>query len=308
MEGKRNRNKQMTLKEAVEKYLPDGASFTFGGIGAREPAAVAYEIIRQKKRDLTLITATHLDTSNIMIGAGCIKRIEMAYCWIGVVGNGLNLRRAVEKGIPRKVEIVDYSNFAASCRFLAGAMNIPYLPIKSLLGSDIPTYNNDIKITDDPYSGEKVALVPAANPDVAFIHVQKADVKGNCQIWGILANDVNIARAAKKVVITCEEIITTEEIRKNPNATAIPFYCVDAVVQVPFGCHPLFVAGKYWSDIPFRRNFMMADNTQENFEQWLNEWVYGVNDFEEYLDKVGKDNLAKLVEMELDNYNIPEMR
>lgn len=307
MKGKGNHDKTMLLKDAVAKYLPDGASFSFGGIGAREPAAVAYEIIRQKKRELTLITATQLDTSNILVGAGCIKRLEMAYCWIGVVGNGLNLRRAVEKGVPRSIELVDYSNFAASCRFLAGAMNIPYMPLRSMLGSDIPKYNKDIIITVDPYSNDQVALVPAANPDVAFIHVQKADVKGNCQIWGILANDLNIARAAKRVVITCEEIVSTEEIRKNPNATSIPYYCVDAVVHVPFCCHPLWTAGYYWSDIPFRRNFIMEDATQEGFEGWLDEWVFGVKDFEEYLDKVGRDNLDKLVEMEKDNFNIPKI-
>lgn len=305
---KGNHDKQTTLKEAVAKYLPEQGSFTFSGIGAREPVAVTHEIIRQKKKDLTFVTATTLDTANMLIGAGCIKKIEMAYTWIGVVGSGLNLRRAVEKGIPRKIETEEYSNFGASCRFLAGAMDLPYMPLRSLLGSDLPTYNKNIIMTTDPYTGEKIALVPAAKPDVAFLHVQKADVTGNCQIWGILANDVNIARAAKKIVITCEELISTKEIRKNPNATSIPYYCVDAVVEVPYGSHPLFVAGYYWSDIPFRRNFMMANNTQEGFEKWLDEWVYGSKDFDAYLEKLGPDRLAKLAEMEQDNYNVPQMR
>ena len=305
---KGNRDKEMSLKDAVNEFLSDGESFSFGGIGAREPVAAAHEIIRQRKKDLTFITATTLDSSNILLGAGCLKRIEMAYSWIGVVGSGLNLRRAVEKGVPRKVEVVDYSNFAASCRFLAGAMNIPYMPLRSLLGSDIPKYNKDVIITDDPYSGDKLALVPAARPDAAFIHVQKADARGNCQIWGILANDVNIARAAERLVVTCEQIVPTAQIRRNPNATAIPCYCVDAVVKVPFGSHPLFVAGCYWSDIPFRRNFMLDDSTQEGFEKWLAEWVYGVDDFNGYFDKIGRERLRKLAEMELDNYKIPELR
>ncbi len=305
---KGNHDKRMGLAEAVGEFLPDGASFSFSGIGAREPMAVAHEIIRQNKKDLTFITATTLDSSNLMIGAGCIKKIEMAYSWIGVVGNGLNLRRAVEKGVPLKIEVEDYSNFGASCRFLAGAMNIPYIPTYSMLGSDIPTYNKRIIIDKDPYTGDKVALVPAAKPDVAFIHVQRCDAMGNAQIWGVAANDINIARAAKKVVLTTEEIIPTDEIRKNPNATAIPNYCVDAVVHVPFGCFPLFVAGYYWSDIPFRRNFIMANATHEGFMAWLEEWVLAPGGFEAHLDKVGRDRLDKLVEMEHDNYRIPELR
>ena len=201
-------DKRMNLKEAVQTYLHDGDSFTVGGIAAREPMAVAYEIIRQRKKDLNFVTATTTDLANLLIGAGCVGKVEAAYIWIGVIGNGLNFRRAVEKGIPRKIEVEEYSNFGASLRFLAGAMGIPYMPTYSMLGSDIPKYNPRIKITDDPYTGQKVALVPAANPDVAFIHVQRCDQAGNCQIWGVTANDANIARAAKKVVITCEEIIS----------------------------------------------------------------------------------------------------
>lgn len=301
-----NNDKRMLLKDTVSKYLTDGASFTIAGMGSREPMAVVYEIIRQKKRELTLITDTKMDSGCWLIGAGCIKKLEAAYCWIGNVGSGINYRRAVEKGIPRKIETEEYSNYAASLRFLAGAMNIPFLPTTSLLGSDLPKHNHNIKVINDPYSDDErpIALVPAAKPDVAFIHVQKADIKGNCQIWGVTTNDMNIARAAKKVVITCEEIVPTSEIRKNPNMTAIPHYCVDAVVEIPYGSHPFFVAGYYWCDLPFRRACMKANATQEGFEAWLDEWVFGVKDFDEYLDKVGRDRLNKLTEMERDNFII----
>lgn len=301
-------DKQMTLQEAVSAFLPDGASFSLGGITAREPMAATHEIIRQGKKDLTYITATTTDAPNMLLGAGCIKKLEMAYVWIGVVGTGLNLRRAVEKGIPRPVEIEDYSNFGASLRFLAGAMDIPYLPTRSMLGSDLPKHNPKIKLTQDPYTGEQLALVPAANPDVAFIHVQRCDPMGNAQIWGLSSNDQNLARAAKKVVITTEEIIPTSEIRRNPNATSIPYYCVDAVVELPFGCHPFPVAGYYWTDIPFRRQFMMANKTQEGFEAWVKEWIIETGSFEEYLKKVGKDRLDKLAQLETDNYRIPELK
>jgi len=298
-------DKLVSLREAVEAFLIDGCSFSYGGIAGREPMAVILEIVRQGYKDLTLLTAVSTDPANILLGAGCLKRIEMAYAWIGIVGSGLNLRRAVEKGVPNYVEVREYSNYAASLRFLAGAMGIPFLPTRTMLGSDIPTYNEDIKITDCPYTGEKLALVPAASPDVAFIHVQKADRMGNCQIWGVESNDANIARAAKKLVITCEEIISTEEIRSLPNMTAIPYYCVDAVVHLPLGCHPLPVAGYYAMDLPFRREFMQYNHTHEGFRQWLDEWVFSLKDHQEYLEKLGQDRLEKLKKLETDFSPIP---
>lgn len=301
-----SKDKRITLKEAVSHFLKDGDSVAIGGMGAREPMGIVYEIIRQKKKDLTLITDSKMDSGCMLIGAGCIKKFEGAYCWIGSIGSGINYRRAVEKGIPNKIEVEEYSNFAASLRFLAGAMDVPFMPTRSMLGSDLPNHNPKIKVIDDPYSGEPVALVPSAKPDVAFIHVQQADIMGNSQIWGVGINDANIARAAKKVVITCEKIVPTSTIRRAPNLTVIPHYCVDAVVEVPFGSHPFFVAGYYWCDLPFRREFMNANSTHEGFEAWINEWVFGCEDFNEYLDKVGKDRLNKLVEMERDNCTIPQ--
>ncbi len=254
-----------------------------------------------------MITTSTMDITNILIGAGCIRKVEGAYVWIGSVGSGLNYRRAVEKGIPVKLELEEYTNYASSLRFLAGSMNIPFMATRSILVSDIPKYNDKIKIIMDPYTGSPVALVPAANPDAAFIHVQKADLSGNGQIWGILMNDLVIARAAKKLVITCEEIISTREIRKMPNLTAIPSYCVDAVVEVPFCSHPMWTAGYYWCDLPFRRNFMLYNKMQESFEQWVKEWVIDTGSWQGYLDKLGHDRLNKLAQMEHDNYRIPQI-
>jgi len=299
-----NEGKITTLEKAVNILLHDGDSLTVGGIGVREPMAAVYEIIRQSKRDLTLITDSKMDSGCMLIGAGCIRKLESAYCWIGNVGSGINFRRAVEKGIPVKLEVEEYSNYTASLRFLAGAMDIPFMPTTSLLGSDLPNYNPQIKIISDAYEGKPVALVPAAKPDVAIIHVQRADKLGNGQIWGVTTNDINIARAAKKVILTCEELVPTSQIRKNPNMTAIPHYCVDAVVEVPYGSHPFFVTGHYWCGLPFRGDFMKSNDTHENFEKWLEEWVFGVEDFDRYLDKVGRDRLQKLTEMEHDNYRI----
>lgn len=298
-------NKVTTLSEAVGGLVRDGDSIAMGGILSREPVAAAYELIRQGKKDLTAIVDSRDESVELLIGAGLLKKVECAYVWVGVIGSGLHYRRAVEKGIPRHIEVEEYSNFAMGMRFLAGALGVPFMPLKSLLGSDIPKYNPRVNVITDPYQGESVALVPAAQPDVAFIHVQRADKMGNAQIWGMISNDINMARAAKKVILTCEEIVPTSEIRKIPNMTQIPFYCVDAVVEVPFGAHPLGVAGYYWLDTPFRRNWLAMSKTYEGFQQWLEEWVFSWDNHNEYLRKVGLDRLAKLRKMELDNCQIP---
>ena len=298
-------SKLMSIEDAVRKYCPDGASFCFGGVGARDPFAVVFEMVRQKKRNLTNINASGMEAICILIGAGCIGRVETAYTWIGMFSSGKNYRRAVEEGVPCYIEVEEYSNFTASLRLLAGSMKIPFMPTRSLLGSDIPKHNDRIKIIDDPYGGERLALVPAANPDVAFIHVQRADINGNSQIWGLTMNDAELCRAAKHTVITCEEIIDTEEIRRMPNMTAIPSYCVDAVVQIPFCSHPLCLSGYYVCDMPFRREFAEMNETQEGFESWVDEWIIKTRDWNGYLDKVGADRLSKLKELEHSTYQIP---
>ena len=179
---------------------------------------------------------------------------------------------------------------------------------KSLLGSDILNYNPRIKVIDDPYGSGPVAIVPAAQPDVAFVHVQRADKDGNAQIWGMQMNDDLVARASQNVILTCEEIIPTREIRKNPNMTTIPSYCVSAVVLVPFGSHPVTTAGYYWMDQPFRGEMVNASKTRSGIEAWMEEWIFGVRDFDAYKEKVGRERLAKLQEMEQDNYRIPEIK
>ena len=301
------KDKRMTLEDAVSEFVTDGCSVAYGAIAGREPMAVSYEIVRQGKKNLTHVTDTTVDAAEILIAGGCLKKVECAYIWVGVVGSGLNYRRAMEKGIPSYLETEEYSNYGCSMRFMAGAMGVPYMPIKSLLGSDLITYNPKIKVMDDFYGTGPVAFVPASQPDVAFIHVQRADKIGNAQIWGMVANDDNMARAAKNVVLTCEEIIPTSEIRKIPNMTAIPSYCVSAVVEAPFCCHPLPVAGYYWMDIPFRREIVSASKTREGIVAWMDEWIHGVKDFNAYKEKVGKKRLAKIREMELENYHIPRI-
>lgn len=299
------KDKRMKLEDAVGEFVKDGCSVAFGAMVGREPMAVSYEIVRQRKKDLTYITDTTVDAADILIAGDCLKKIECAYIWVGVVGSALNYRRAKEEGIPSFIKTEEYSNYGSSMRYMAGALGVPYLPLKSLLGSDIITHNPNIKVMDDFYGTGPMVFVPAAQPDVAFIHVQRADKTGNAQIWGMIANDDNLARAAKKVVITCEEIIPTNEIRKIPNMTAIPSYCVSAVVEVPFCCHPLPVSCYYRMDVPFRRDFWTASKTREGVVSWMDEWIHGVRDFDGYKQKVGADRLAKLHELE--TFHIPNI-
>ena len=259
---------------------------------------MAREVIRQGKKDLALICDAKTSAGELLVGAGCLARIEMAYLWIGVVGQGRNFRRAVEEGVPRRPEILDYSMFAMSMRFLAGSLGLGFMPTTSLLASDIAAHNPSVKLMQDPYSSKPVALVPAANPDVAFIHVQRCDPLGNAVIVGNQWNDATLARAARKTVVTCEKIVDEDEIRRNPMMTTIPHYCVDAVVHLPYGAHPEPVDGCYWMDQPFRRNFVVRSKTRQGFLDWLDEWVWGCPEHQDYLDKLGPERLAALAGLE----------
>jgi glutaconate CoA-transferase subunit A len=291
-------DKIMTLKEAIKKFVWNGCSLTLGGFCGRNSQAAAYEIVRQRRRELIFINDSPTDQLDILIGAGCIKRVEIAWHGVTIFAHAENFRRAVERDIPHMIEVEDYSNYAISLRFLAGAMNVPFIPTRSLLGSDIPKYNKRIKIIKDPYEGEPVALIPAASPDVAIIHVQRADKQGNAQIWGHLANDENKARAAKHTIITCEEIIPKDKILRIPNMTSIPFYCVDAVVEVPYGSHPWSCYGYYYHDVIFQRDYAKHNETYEDFLKWLDEWVLNCEDHSDYCNKVGQERLLELAKME----------
>jgi glutaconate CoA-transferase subunit A len=297
----------MSLKDAIATFITDGCMFSHGGIDTRSPYAAACEIVRQGKKNLHLVCQSSSDIGELLIGAGCLRKVEAPYLWMSLGGSGHNYRRATEKGIPHHVETREWSNLAMALRFQAGAIGIPFIPTKSLIGSDVIKANADIKVMDDPYGSGPVALLPALQPDVAIVHVQRSDMYGNAQIWGVAMSDEKEARAAKKVIVTAEEIIPTSEIRKIPNMTSIPGYCVNAVCHVPFGSFPTSVTGIHWTDQPFRKAFATRAKTREGFLEWLDEWVFGLKDHDAFLDKVGRDRLARLAQLEHDNYQIPEI-
>lgn len=291
---KRLDDKRMSLAESVRIFVKDGCTLTLGGSNGRNTMAPVYEIIRQGKKNLTIIDENSLMPEDVLIGAGCVKRWESSYFAISMMNMSYNFRRAIENGT---IEFEDYSNYTGSLRFLAGALNVPFMPTQSLLGTDIPKYNKNIKVIEDPYSGRPIALVPAAQPDVAIIPVSRASKEGNAQIWGHVGTDELRAKASKHTVVICEELISAEDIMRIPNMTTIPSYCVDAVVELPYNCHPFDCYGYYYYDLIFCSDYGSAARTYDGFRRWLDEWVYGVNDHEGYCEKVGWDRLHRLTEM-----------
>ncbi len=297
-EYKKLDDKRMTLKDAVKTFVKEGYSVGFSGMAGEQVMAPAHEIIRQNIQHLTLVGDSPCDVGDLLVGSGLVDRMEIAWCGYAVAGMGPNFRRAYEKQIPHAIEINDHSNFGIGLRYMAGAMGIPFMPTKSFLGSDLLTYNKDIKVIEDPYGSGPIALVPALCPDVAFIHCTRADRRGNAQFIGFSANSENLARCAKHTVITCEHLVSTEEICETPNLTIIPQYAVDAVVEVPYGSHPWNFPYEYQYDMPFHMDLMKQFKTREGFLEWLDEWIYGTEDWEGYLKKVGYDRLHKLTVIE----------
>jgi len=295
---KKKTDKRMSLNDAVKTFLNDGDAVVFSGMGGAQCVAHTYEIIRQKIGNLTLIGDSPCEAGDMLMGAGLVKRAEIAWCGYAIAGLAYNYRRIVEKKIPFEMELEEYSNFGTGLRLLAGAMNVPFLPTRSFLGSDLMKHNKNIRQMVDPYSGELVAVVPAAHPDVALVHCTHADRKGNAQAFGFSANLENAARAAKHTIVTCERIVSTDVIRKAPNQTIIPGYVVDAVVELPFACHPWNFPYEYAYDIPFHAVQMEAFKTREGFLQWLEEWCLEPGSPEGYLNKVGYDRLCKLARIE----------
>src|SRR4030043_456872 len=225
------KNKVITAKEAVEKYVRDGDFIASGGFGhIRVSMAIVYEIIRQKKRNMTMAGKTAVHDFDILVGSGCVDRAEVAYCF-GHELRGLSpaSRRMVENGQCKVV--AETSNAGYQWRFLAGMMGIPFIPSRNLLGTDTGSYSS-CKVAKDPFTGKPINLIPAAYPDVAFIHVPRCDIYGNAQIDAILVEDFELSRCARRLIITSEEIIDNEVIRREPWKTVIPFLVVDAVVKV----------------------------------------------------------------------------
>jgi glutaconate CoA-transferase, subunit A len=279
-------DKRMSVREAVERFVEDEFFIAVGGFGhIRVPMAVIYEIIRQRRRGLAVAGKTAVHDIDLLIGAGCVSKVECAYSF-GHELRGLSPagRRAVESGAVQVV--AETSNAGFQWRFLAGMMGIPFIPVRNLLGTDTLT-KSSAKVIRDPWSGKPLTLIPAAYPDVALLHVPRCDQYGNAQIDGIAVEDVELARAARRVILSTEEIVDEEETRRQPDRTAIPFYVVDAVCEVPFGAHPTQMPYRYFFDEEHIGAWLARSKTEAGTQAYLDEFVYGVADFDAYLERVG---------------------
>jgi glutaconate CoA-transferase subunit A len=285
---KKNRameRKVMDVKEAVEKFVQDGSYLGVGGFGGvRIPTAALHEIVRQRKTNLGLAGHTATHDFQILAAGECFDRVDIAYV-VGLEARGVskNSRNYLESG---KVKMVEWTNAGLAWRLKAAALGVPFLIGRQSLGAD-SVKRSASKIIECPYTGEIFATFPALYPDIAIIHVHEADEFGNCAIQGVAVADDDLARASKHVVITCERLISTERFRDNPHETFIPYFCVDAVCEVPFGCYPGNMPGEYYSDEKHLKEWLEVERDKERFNAFLDENIYGVKDFEEYLGKHG---------------------
>ena len=278
--------KLLSMKDAIAKYIHDGTTVAIEGFTAFICFSAAHEIIRQKRRDLTLCRMTPDLIYDQMVAAGCARKLIFSYLGNPGVGPLYCIRRAIEKGIPNRLEIEEYSHFGTICRYMAGAARLPFFPLHSYLGDELPKMNSKIKYVKSPYDGKSIAVVPPLNPDVAIIHAQRADVMGNTQIWGLLGSQKEVAFASRHLIVVVEEIVDEAVIRRDPNRAVIPNLAVDAVVRQPFGAHPSYVQGYYDRDNDFYLKWSKLSRDEEKTLQWLDKWVYGVKDWNEYLAKL----------------------
>lgn len=280
------KDKTMTASEAVAKFIKDGDFIASGGFGhIRVSMNIIYEIIRQHKHDLIMAGKTAVHDLDVLVGNGCVNKVEAAYSF-GHEVRGLSpaSRRMVESG--RCKVVAEISNAGYQWRFLAGMMGLPFIPSRNLMGTDTGKYSS-CKVVTDPFSGKPVNLIPAAYPDVAFIHVHRCDMYGNCQIDGIMVEDFELARCARKLIITTEEIVENEVMRREPWRTCIPFYVVDAVVEQPYASHPCEMHGKYFFDEEHIAEWLSLSKTDEGVKQYSDKYIFGVKDFDEYLEVCG---------------------
>ncbi len=287
-------DKCLSLREAIATYVQDGMSVAIEGFTAFICFAAGHEIIRQHRRDLTLIRMTPDLIYDQMIAAGVASKLIFSYLGNPGVGALHCVRRAVETGRPVPLELEEYSHYGMVGRYIAGATKLPFYPLHSYLGSEMPLVNDQIKFLESPYGDEKVAAVPPLHPDIAILHAQRADRQGNTQLWGLLGVQKEAAFAARKVIIVAEELVDEAIIRADPNRTLIPGLIVDAVVHLPYGAYPSYVQGYYDRDNAFYLMWDKLSRDPQRVQDWLDEWVYSVEDHTEYLRKLGTETLERI--------------
>ncbi|MFZ0613346.1 MAG: CoA-transferase [Desulfobacterales bacterium] len=309
---KSDQSKVMDLSTAVGRFVKAGAHLSIGGFTLnRNPMAAVYEIIRQQITGLHVYAHSNGQGVDELIGGGCVSRLEIAYAGSGrFAPTCIRFRKAVEN---RSLTVEDYSNYQMTLRFMAGAMGVPFLPTRSglgtsiidewgfpaeLRGTDPRLPNQKLIVMENPFDGwgdaARLVLVPAINPDVTILHVQKADAQGTVRIEGLPFADVEQAKAARVLIVTCEELVDTDDLRREPDRNQIPFFCVDAVVPVPWGAFPTACYRHYDYDPAFLNHYRQAAADDERYRSYLEAFVTGLADHRALIEKIGRQRLAAI--------------
>ena len=292
--------KLMSLSEAISRFVFDGDVLYAAGFTHLIPFAAGHEIIRQRRKELTLARATPDLIYDQMVAAGCARKVIFSYMGNPGVGSLRIVRAELEAG---RLEWEEYSHFSMISRLQAGATGLPFMPMNPTAAGDLERANPNYRTVTDPYSGNPVVVVPALNPDVAIVHVQRADADGNAHIWGIIGEQKEAAFAAERVILTTEDVVDAAVIRSDPNRTLIPGFVVDAVCHVPYCAHPSYTQGYYDRDNDFYLEWDKISSSPDLTRAYLDEWVYGVKDREEYWNKLGVEVHERLAVPE--NLSVP---
>jgi glutaconate CoA-transferase, subunit A len=287
-------SKVTTMRDAIAELVHDGDTVAIEGFTHLICFAAGHEIIRQRKRDLTLARLTPDLIYDQMVAGGVARKI--IFSWLGNPGVGSlgAIRRRIESADPAPLEVEEYSHFGMVGRYTAGAANLPFYPLRSYFETDLPVANPLIRPIESPYGDGTVYAVPPLKPDVTIVHAQRADASGDTQVWGLLGCQKEAAFAARRVIVVVEELVPEAVIRADPNRTILPGLIVDAVVVEPFGAHPSYVQGAYDRDNPFYIAWDPISRDESAIQQWLRDWVYDLDGRAAYTDKLGADRVASL--------------
>jgi len=277
-------SKVVSMHDAIAAHVHDGDTVVIEGFTHLICFAAGHEIIRQQRRELTLCRLTPDVIYDQMIAAGCARKL--VFSWAGNPGAGsLHAFRRAAEGTGPALELEEYSHFGMVARFSAGAAKLPFWPLRDYMGTDLPRVNPRIRTVTCPFTGEELAAVPALNPGVTIVHVQRADANGNAQVWGLLGVQKEAAFASERVIVVCEELVDESVIRADPNRTIIPGMIVDAVVVEPWGAHPSYAQGYYDRDNAFYVAWEGISRDAVKLRAWLDEWVFGVGDRAAYMER-----------------------
>lgn len=286
--------KVASMRDAIAELVRDGDTVAIEGFTHLISFAAGHEIIRQRRRDLTLARMTPDVIYDQMVAAGCARRL--VFSWLGNPGvGGLHAIRRVTEGDSATLELEEYSHFGMVARYTAGAANLPFFPLRSYFETDLPRANPLIRPVESPYGDGQIYVVPPLRPDVTIVHAQRADANGNTQVWGLLGSQKEAAFAAERVIVVVEELVDEAVVRADPNRTIIPGLIVDAVVVEPLGAHPSYVQGRYDRDNRFYREWDPISRQAETTEAWLREWVYELDGRADYVEKLGPERVAGLL-------------